>query len=144
MTSLCRRDQSIHGKQRQRHDRLQASRHVGRILRFGLFQRRQSLFPFATLQTRLRVLLNLHKVSRFADEVMVKFFYSLNRIKIFFVPFRNNPSDESAYLNRAITRSLLRDAAGAAKDFDAALKLSPNAAHIYYNRGNLFASMGKK
>ncbi len=36
---------------------------------------------------------------------------------------------------------MLRDSAGALKDFNAAIKLSPKSAHMYFNRGNLFASI---
>ena len=35
---------------------------------------------------------------------------------------------------------MLRDAPGALEDFKAALKLSPYSAHMYFNRGNLYAS----
>ncbi|XP_052281417.1 uncharacterized protein LOC127878913 isoform X2 [Dreissena polymorpha] len=51
-----------------------------------------------------------------------------------------NPKDESALLNRAITRVLLKDSKGALDDFRAAIKLSPYSAHMYLNRGNLYAS----
>ncbi|XP_071127902.1 uncharacterized protein [Mytilus edulis] len=54
----------------------------------------------------------------------------------------HNRKDESALLNRAITRVMMRDAQGALEDFKAAIKLSPYTAHIYFNRGNLYASMG--
>ena len=37
---------------------------------------------------------------------------------------------------------MLRDAQGALEDFKAAIKLSPYTAHVYFNRGNLYASMG--
>ncbi len=36
---------------------------------------------------------------------------------------------------------MLRDSVGALKDFNAAIKLSPKSAHMYFNRGNLFASI---
>ncbi|XP_064636762.1 uncharacterized protein LOC135493378 isoform X2 [Lineus longissimus] len=52
-----------------------------------------------------------------------------------------NKMDESAYLNRAITRVLLHDTKGALDDFEKAAKLSPNSAHIYFNRGNLYSSL---
>ncbi|XP_060594169.1 uncharacterized protein LOC132748578 isoform X2 [Ruditapes philippinarum] len=51
-----------------------------------------------------------------------------------------NPKDESAILNRAITRVMLKDSQGALEDFRAAIKLSPYSAHMYMNRGNLYAS----
>ena len=38
---------------------------------------------------------------------------------------------------------MLRDSDGALEDFKDALKLSPYTAHIYFNRGNLYASMGR-
>ena len=38
---------------------------------------------------------------------------------------------------------MLRNAQGALEDFKAAIKLSPYTAHIYFNRGNLYASMGQ-
>ncbi|KAK3100427.1 hypothetical protein FSP39_019783 [Pinctada imbricata] len=53
----------------------------------------------------------------------------------------HNPKDESAFLNRAITKVMLRDAEGALGDFRSAIKLSPHTAHMYFNRGNLYASM---
>ncbi|XP_071495128.1 uncharacterized protein [Diadema antillarum] len=52
-----------------------------------------------------------------------------------------NPSDESALLNRAITKVLMRDARGALEDFFEAVKLSPFSAHLYFNRGNLYTSL---
>lgn len=36
---------------------------------------------------------------------------------------------------------MLRDSQGALADFKAAIKLSPHTAHMYFNRGNLYASM---
>lgn len=36
---------------------------------------------------------------------------------------------------------MLRDSQGALGDFKAAIKLSPHTAHMYFNRGNLYASM---
>lgn len=36
---------------------------------------------------------------------------------------------------------MLRDAPGALEDFKAAIKLSPYSAHVYLNRGNLYASL---
>ncbi|XP_078324094.1 uncharacterized protein LOC111124594 isoform X6 [Crassostrea virginica] len=53
----------------------------------------------------------------------------------------HNSQDESALLNRAITKVMLRDSQGALADFKAAIKLSPHTAHMYFNRGNLYASM---
>ncbi|XP_056011741.1 uncharacterized protein LOC125682590 isoform X3 [Ostrea edulis] len=53
----------------------------------------------------------------------------------------HNLRDESALLNRAITKVMLRDSQGALADFKAAIKLSPHTAHMYFNRGNLYASM---
>lgn len=35
---------------------------------------------------------------------------------------------------------MLKDAKGALEDFKAAIKLSPYSAHMYMNRGNLYAS----
>ena len=35
----------------------------------------------------------------------------------------------------------MKDAKGAMRDFEHAIKLSPYSAHIYFNRGNLFTSM---
>ena len=35
---------------------------------------------------------------------------------------------------------MLKDATGALEDFKAAIKLSPYSAHMYLNRGNLYAS----
>ncbi|XP_069130069.1 uncharacterized protein [Argopecten irradians] len=55
----------------------------------------------------------------------------------------NNPKDESAFLNRAITKVMLRNAEGALLDFEEALKLSPHTAHMYFNRGNLYSSLGQ-
>ncbi|XP_072039506.1 uncharacterized protein [Amphiura filiformis] len=53
----------------------------------------------------------------------------------------HNPRDESACLNRAITKVLMRDARGALEDFQQAIKLSPLSAHVYFNRGNLYTSL---
>lgn len=36
---------------------------------------------------------------------------------------------------------MLRDSTGALKDFNAAVKMSPKSAHIYFNRGNLYLSL---
>jgi len=38
---------------------------------------------------------------------------------------------------------MLKDGQGALSDFDAAIRLSPVSAHIYFNRGNLYASLFK-
>ena len=38
-------------------------------------------------------------------------------------------------------QALLKDAGGALEDFGAALALSPHSAHMFYNRGNLYASL---
>lgn len=38
---------------------------------------------------------------------------------------------------------MLRNSDGALSDFDEALKLSPHTAHMYFNRGNLYSSMGQ-
>ncbi|KAK2188117.1 hypothetical protein NP493_141g04003 [Ridgeia piscesae] len=54
-----------------------------------------------------------------------------------------NPRDESAYLNSAITKVMLKDANGALADFEKAIALSPHSAHIYLNRGNLFAALNQ-
>eukprot|EP00794_Sanderia_malayensis_P018055 gene18055-19864_t len=54
-----------------------------------------------------------------------------------------NRNDESALINRAITRVMLKNVAGAFEDFAEAIALSPHSAHIYFNRGNLYASLGK-
>ena len=35
---------------------------------------------------------------------------------------------------------MLKDATGALEDFKSAIKLSPYSAHMYLNRGNLYAS----
>lgn len=35
---------------------------------------------------------------------------------------------------------MLKDSKGALEDFRAAIKLSPHSAHMYLNRGNLYAS----
>ncbi|XP_038063059.1 uncharacterized protein LOC119733763 isoform X2 [Patiria miniata] len=53
----------------------------------------------------------------------------------------HNPKDESAVLNRGITKVLMRDARGALEDFQLAVKMSPLSAHVYFNRGNLYASL---
>ncbi|XP_070553805.1 uncharacterized protein [Ptychodera flava] len=57
--------------------------------------------------------------------------------------FEFNPRDESAVLNRAITKVMLRDTKGALEDFKIACKRSPHSAHVYFNRGNLYASLGQ-
>ncbi|KAL3878456.1 hypothetical protein ACJMK2_030805 [Sinanodonta woodiana] len=54
---------------------------------------------------------------------------------------QHNSKDESAFLNRAITKVMLRDAKGALEDFKTAISLSPYSLHMYLNRGNLYASM---
>ncbi|XP_048585429.1 uncharacterized protein LOC5512045 isoform X2 [Nematostella vectensis] len=51
--------------------------------------------------------------------------------------------DESAVLNRAITKVMLRDAKGAIQDFNLAVELNPYAAHVYFNRANLYTSLRK-
>ncbi|XP_068717425.1 uncharacterized protein [Montipora capricornis] len=51
--------------------------------------------------------------------------------------------DESAILNRAITKVMLKDTRGAVQDFNRAVELNPYAAHVYFNRGNLYASLRK-
>lgn len=38
-------------------------------------------------------------------------------------------------------QSVLKDTRGALEDFTSAANLSPHTAHIYYNRGNLHASL---
>ena len=35
----------------------------------------------------------------------------------------------------------MRDARGALEDFQLAVKMSPLSAHVYFNRGNLYASL---
>lgn len=55
-----------------------------------------------------------------------------------------NERDESALVNRAITKAVIKDHSGALQDFSSALTLSPKAAHIYFNRGNLYSSLGMK
>eukprot|EP00795_Rhopilema_esculentum_P011483 gene11483-21699_t len=52
-----------------------------------------------------------------------------------------NSTDESAILNRAITRVILKNFNGALEDFNRAAELSPLSAHIYFNRGNLNATL---
>lgn len=51
--------------------------------------------------------------------------------------------DESAVLNRAITKVMLKDTKGAIRDFNRAVELNPYAAHVYFNRANLYASLRK-
>ncbi|XP_067099361.1 uncharacterized protein ttc6 [Osmerus mordax] len=57
--------------------------------------------------------------------------------------FELDPEDESALLNRAITRALLRKVPEALQDFSLALKLNPDSAHVYFNRANLYCSLRK-
>ncbi|XP_077983613.1 uncharacterized protein LOC144438458 [Glandiceps talaboti] len=57
--------------------------------------------------------------------------------------FEFNKKDEAAVLNRAITKVMLRDSEGAMNDFKVACKLSPHSAHVFFNRGNLYTSMGQ-
>ncbi|KAL4230368.1 cytochrome c oxidase subunit 1 [Mactra antiquata] len=61
-------------------------------------------------------------------------------LEYFTLTVKYNCKDESAFLNRAITKVMLKDAKGALEDFKSALKLSPHSAHMYLNRGNLYAS----
>ncbi|XP_069772876.1 uncharacterized protein ttc6 isoform X2 [Narcine bancroftii] len=49
--------------------------------------------------------------------------------------------DESALLNRAICRVMLRHVKEALEDFKEAIKLSPYSAYIYFNRANLYATL---
>ncbi|KAL9955567.1 hypothetical protein ACROYT_G036906 [Oculina patagonica] len=51
--------------------------------------------------------------------------------------------DESAVLNRAITKVMMKDSRGAIQDFNRAVELNPYAAHVYFNRANLYASLRK-
>jgi len=51
--------------------------------------------------------------------------------------------DESAILNRAITKVMMKDTRGAIQDFNRAVDLNPYAAHVYFNRANLYASLRK-
>lgn len=53
-----------------------------------------------------------------------------------------NNKDESSFVNRAIAKAVIKDHIGALEDFTKALTLSPKSAHIYFNRGNLYATMG--
>ena len=53
-----------------------------------------------------------------------------------------NDKDESAFVNRAITKAVIKDHIGALKDFSKALAISPKSAHIYFNRANLHSTMG--
>ena len=54
-----------------------------------------------------------------------------------------NDKDESAFVNRAITKAVIKDRIGALKDFSKALAISPKSAHIYFNRANLHSTMGR-
>ena len=52
-----------------------------------------------------------------------------------------NAKDESALLNGAITKVMLKDSNAALSLFEKAVTLSPHSAHIYFNRGNLYTSL---
>lgn len=54
-----------------------------------------------------------------------------------------NENDESAFVNRAITKAVIKDSNGALSDFSKAILISPKSAHIYFNRGNLYFTQGK-
>ena len=49
---------------------------------------------------------------------------------------------DSVLLNRAITFVMLRDSQSAIDDFSAAIEANPYSAHAYFNRGNLYHSLG--
>lgn len=55
--------------------------------------------------------------------------------------FELDPEDESAVLNRAITRALLRKVPEALQDFSEALRLNPYSSHVFFNRANLYSSL---
>lgn len=53
-------------------------------------------------------------------------------------------NDDKSILNRAITKAMLRDFNGALKDFNFLATIIPDSAQIYFNRAQLYQSMGKK
>ena len=54
-----------------------------------------------------------------------------------------NNKDESALVNRGITKAVIKDTNGALADFAKAIAISPKSAHIYFNRGNLYYTKGR-
>ena len=69
--------------------------------------------------------------------------YVLQACEYYSHAFELDPEDESALLNRAITRALLRKVPEALQDFSLALKLNPDSAHVHFNRANLYCSLRK-
>lgn len=51
--------------------------------------------------------------------------------------------DDSILINRAITYSIMQQTDSAMEDFERALKANPYSAHAYFNRGNLYKSLGE-
>lgn len=49
--------------------------------------------------------------------------------------------NESAFLNRAITNTLLKNFEEAKADFEKAVCLSPFSAAVYYNKANLYNTL---
>lgn len=68
--------------------------------------------------------------------------YFLQALAYYDRALQYNDQDESSFVNRAITKAIIKDTNGALNDFGKALILSPKAAHIYFNRGNLYSSLG--
>lgn len=52
-------------------------------------------------------------------------------------------SDDSIFVNRAIAHVMLRDTGQALEDFNEAIQVNPYSAHAYFNRANLYRSLGE-
>ena len=55
-----------------------------------------------------------------------------------------DPNNASVYGDRAIIKKSTNDRAGAITDYDVALRLKPNDANFYNNRGNLKFQAGNE
>ncbi len=52
------------------------------------------------------------------------------------------PLDTFSYINRALSKVMLKDYDGAFKDLDKCIKIDPNSAQAYSNKGYLYQLLG--
>lgn len=57
--------------------------------------------------------------------------------------FHCSEADDSILVNRAIVCSILRETDRAEEDFKRAIEVNQHSAHAYFNRGNLYKSIGE-
>ncbi|WAR00024.1 TTC6-like protein [Mya arenaria] len=92
------------------------------------------------MDDRVNAMRDYHAAMELDPTYALAYFNAGNALDYYKKAVTHNPKDESAFLNRAITKVMLKDSKGALEDFRAAIKLSPFSAHMYLNRGNLYAS----